>query len=179
MLKDKFAVFFLIIMMTLSSIPCSTIPLRAVSRSEVESDSSFGGISDPVFSESSGSDLSDLPPSLPASSRESAGESSTDDRVPDFVPGIVPEEIEMDYPDTMEKDYGGDKKESGKSSNRKEFRANSTLPSRYPTDGDYSKYATAVKNQGVNGLCWDFAATAMMETWLKHAQKNDLILLVN
>lgn len=65
-----------------------------------------------------------------------------------FVPGVMRDEVEVEYP--VEK--------------RGKLRTPqaSSLPAKY--DGRNYGYVSPVKNQGENGLCWDFSALAVMES---------------
>ena len=67
--------------------------------------------------------------------------------VPEFVRGYYPDGKDLVYP-------------AKRSEESLDPAATSALPS------SYSIESTPVKNQGSNGLCWDFGATAMVETWL-------------
>ncbi len=79
-----------------------------------------------------------------------------EDAPPAFVRGVIPEEVEYTYPEYSEPLPGAE--------------TQATLPSSYygPT--------TAVKNQGENGLCWDFTACALMESWVRQNYNTEIDL---
>lgn len=79
-------------------------------------------------------------PALPAPVR-----AAEEDAPPAFVPGVIPEKVEYTYPEQTLPDA----------------ETLASLPS------SYFGPATAVKNQGENGLCWDFSACALMESWVR------------
>ena len=89
------------------------------------------------------------------------------DPVPEFVGGLKPEPFQPSYeipPGAGASDPGaGLVSASGSDSGIGSGRKN-TAAAGYPSS--YSVKSTPVKNQGVNGLCWDFTATAMMENWI-------------
>ena len=97
------------------------------------------------------------PDPAPSASLTGAGKTvraSSPGKVPPFVPGRKPETHRMEYPDMPApgSTAGGNRKQASSGS--------------YPSF--YRTASTPVKDQGVNGLCWDFSAVAMVENWLKN-----------
>lgn len=87
----------------------------------------------------------ELPEELPTDEEIATATDIADDGEWHFVPGVSVDTVKVEYP--------AEKREALRT-------PKGTLPSSWRSS------TTPVKNQGQNGLCWDFSALALMETWL-------------
>lgn len=151
-MKQKMAAILLCAALTLSLLPSAHL---------AEGLTTPSNLAEPIPAEDTAANTEDSAPIapqeevLPAETFTEASEDATEtdlvsygDADWHFVPGVMRDEVEVEYP--VEK--------------RGKLRTPqaSSLPANY--DGRNYGYITPVKNQGANGLCWDFSALAVMES---------------